>query len=105
MIRDKKRSVKMGKKDNMNFSQTQTWIIPKWSIKQNTKLSGLLFTAFLFSYTSLTLGLHCHRKHDHSTDVLLMGRSNEDLLLARYYCLETICLGLIHSNMPQNEYI
>ena len=88
----------MGQKDYVNFRQIQTWIIPNWSIKKNTKLSGLLFIAFLFSYTSLTLGLHCHRKHDHSTDVLLMGRSNEDLLLARYSCLETICLGLIQSN-------
>ena len=36
----------------------------------------LLFLSFVVSSSS---GLHCHRKHDHSTDdVLLSGKRNDD---------------------------
>ena len=73
----------MDENNSMSSQSRRSWIDPTWKQKQNVRWSGFICLAILFSYTSLAMGLHCHRKHDHSTDVLLMGRSNEDLLLAR----------------------
>ena len=56
------------------------YLVPRWTNKNYSTFCVILCSILILPQCSPVWGLHCHRKHDHSTDVLLMGRSTEDLL-------------------------